>query len=198
MKHLLSLLAIAVLALTNVNAQTEIKYGLTGGLLNNNTNIDIGAFGFDIASIDAINETGFYIGAFMDIPATEDFHIQPELTYGKAGDLEFFYLPVMAKYYIFDRFNIQAGPQLSFSSNINEIKRTIRDIEDVVGTDGNIDDVIRTTGVDLGFGLGFDITDRFFAQARYAIELTNRYDGPLNNSLEIKPQTLMVGVGFSF
>lgn len=198
MKRLIAILTLAFFATSVAKAQNELKFGLTGGLLNNNTNIDIGAFGFDIASIDAINETGFYIGGFLDIAASEKFHIQPELSYGKAGDLEFFYLPVMAKYYVVDRFNIQAGPQLSFSSNLNDIKRSIRDIEGVIGTDANIDDVFRTTGVDLGVGLGFDITDQFFAQARYAFELTNRYKGPLNNSLEIKPQTLMVGVGFSF
>ena len=104
----------------------------------------------------------------------------------------------MAKYYVVDKLNIQAGPQLTFSSNLNEIKQSIRDIEGVVGSDSNIGDVLRTTGVDLGFGVGYDITDRFFAQARYAFELTNRYDGPLNSVLEIKPQTLMVGIGFTF
>ena len=58
----------------------------------------------------------------------------------------------MAKYYIIDGLNVQVGPQFNISTNVGEIKGAIRDIEDVVGSNGNLDDVISKTGVDLGFG----------------------------------------------
>lgn len=198
MKKVLTLLTFTLIGTLALQGQENLKFGLTAGLLNNNTDIKIGAFGFDVANIDAINETGFYIGGLLDIQASANFHIQPELTYGKAGDLEFIYLPIMAKYYVVERLNIQAGPQFSFSTNLNEIKRTIRDIEEAAESETNIGDAFRTTGIDLGFGMGYDISDRFFAQARYAFELTNRYNGPLNSALKIKPETLMVGIGFKF
>ena len=47
-----------------------IKFGLTGGLLNTNADIKISALGLNIANIDAVNETGFYIRVAVDIAAT--------------------------------------------------------------------------------------------------------------------------------
>jgi opacity protein-like surface antigen len=198
MKNIIKYLLV-FLGISFATAQGSAKFGITGGLLNNNTDIDISAFGlFDITSIDAINETGFYIGAFVDIEATEKLHIQPELLYGSAGDLSFFYLPIMAKYYVAERLNLQIGPQLSFSTNLNDIKAAIQDIEGVLGTNANLDDVLESTGVDLSFGLGFDVNEQFFVQARYALELSDRYSGPLKNALDIKPSTFIFGIGYSF
>ena len=48
------------------------------------------------------------------------------------------------------------------------------------------------------FGAGYDINDKFFVQARYGLELTNRYSGPLSNSLSVRANTFTVGVGYSF
>lgn len=181
-------------------SQNQIKFGVTGGLLNSDANIDLSLGSIvQLASIDAVNETGFYIGIISDFEVTEAFHVQPELTYGSAGDLSFVYVPVMAKYYVLlNKLNIQLGPQFTFSSNLDDIKGAIQDIEGVLGTNGDIDDVLNTIGIDLGFGAGFDITEKFSVQARYAIELSDRYSGPLGNSLDIKGATLNVGLAYFF
>lgn len=189
---------ILAMCLSSVQGQTPVKFGLSGGLLNTNADINISALGFNLANIDAINKTGFYIGVAGDIAASEKFHIQPELTYGSAGDLGFVYLPVMAKYYAAGKFFLQAGPQFSFSTNLNDIKQSIRDIQGVVGGNGNIDDVLKSTAIELGFGLGFDVTDQFAVQGRYGISLTDRYDGPLGGSLDVKNATLQIGVLYFF
>jgi len=195
----LSLIAIlAIFGLTIMHAQTNVKFGLTGGLLNSNTDIDISVLGFDVANIDAINATGFNIGAFADVELSEKFHIQPELTYGSAEKLAFVYLPIMMKYYVADKINIQAGPQLSFSTNLQDIKDGLKDIDEILNTDVNLDKAFNSTGVDLVFGAGYDISDKFFVQARYGLELTNRYDGPLSNSLSVRANTFTIGVGYSF
>lgn len=186
------------LGLTAVQGQDLPKFGLSGGLLNTNADINISALGFNLANIDAINKTGFYIGVAADIAASEKFHIQPELTYGSAGDLAFVYLPVMAKYYATDKFFLQAGPQLSFSTNLNDIKQAIRDVQGVVGNNGNIDDVLKSTAIELGFGLGFDVTEKFAIQGRYGISLTDRYDGPLGGSLDVNNATLQIGMLYFF
>ena len=186
------------LGLTAVQGQDLPKFGLSGGLLNTNADINISALGFNLANIDAINKTGFYIGVAADIAASEKFHIQPELTYGSAGDLAFVYLPVMAKYYATDKFFLQAGPQLSFSTNLNDIKQAIRDVQGVVGNNGNIDDVLKSTAIELGFGLGFDVTEKFAIQGRYGISLTDRYDGPLGGSLDVNNATIQIGVLYFF
>lgn len=198
MKRFIVLGTFYLSALTFTHAQ--VKFGVTGGLLNTDANIDLSLGDiFDLASIDAVNETGFYIGALADIGINDNFHVQPELTYGSAGDLSFIYLPIMAKYYVIpNKLNIQLGPQFNFSSNLDEIKGAIQDIEGVLGTNGNIDDVLNTFGVELGFGAGLDITDRFSAQARYSFELTDRYSGPLGSSLDVRGANLMIGVVYFF
>ena len=198
MKKLSLITILVIFGLTIMQAQTNVKFGLTGGLLNSNTNIDISVLGFDVANIDAINVTGFNIGAFADIEMSEKFHFQPELTYGSAGKLAFVYLPIMMKYYVADKINIQAGPQLSFSTNLQDIKNGLKDIDDILGTNVNLDKAFNSTGVDLVFGAGYDISEKFFVQARYGLELTNRYSGPLNNSLSVRANTFTVGVGYSF
>ncbi len=189
-----------VLLSLNAFAQGQIKFGVTGGLLNTDANVDLSLGNIiNLASIDAVNETGFYIGALADIEVIDKFHVQPELTYGSAGDLSFIYLPVMAKYYVVPGLlNIQLGPQFNFSSNLDDIKSAIEDIEGVLGTNTNIDDVLDTFGVEIGFGAGVDITNQFSAVARYSLELTDRYSGPLGNSLDIRGANLMIGVVYFF
>ena len=194
----LTIYTLFLLCITATYAQSLPKLGLSGGLLNTNADINISALGFNIANIDAINKTGFYVGLAADIAATQKLHIQPELTYGAAGDLSFIYLPVMLKYYASDKFFLQAGPQLSFSSNLNDIKNAIQDIQGVVGGNGNVDDVLKSTAIELGVGLGFDVTENLALQGRYAFALTDRYDGPLGGSLNVRNATLQIGVLYFF
>ncbi len=199
MKKSLLLFTLLLLSYVTSNAQGDIKFGLTGGLLNADVNVDLSVLDiFDIGSIGGINNTGFYIGALADIGISDSFHVQPELTYGSAGDLAYIYLPVMAKYYVANKFNIQAGPQFSFSTSTNDIKQAIQDIEGVLGTNTNLDDVLNTVGVEIGFGAGFDILENLSAQARYAFEVTDKYSGPLGSSLDIKGATLNIGVAYFF
>ncbi len=201
MKKLLSLSFIVLFAFNMAKAQDLPKFGITGGLLNTNVDFKTGNSLLNLVGVNnfaKINSTGFYIGALVDIGVVGNFHIQPELTYGSAEDLSFIYLPVMAKYYVSDKFHIQAGPQLNFSSNLDDIKRAIRDTEELLGTNGNVDDVLKTVGVDIGIGAGFDVLDNLTIQARYSFELTDRYSGPAGGVLDIKGSAFQVGVAYMF
>lgn len=201
MKKLLSLSLIALFAINLAKAQDLPKFGLTAGLLNTNVDFKTGNSILNLVGVNnfaKINSTGFYVGGVVDIEVLGNFHIQPELLYGSAKDLSFVYLPVMAKYYVADKFNIQVGPQLNFSSNLDDIKRAIRDTEELLGTNGNVDDVLKTFGIDLGVGAGFDVADNIGIQARYSFELTDRYSGPAGGVLDIKGSSFMVGVAYMF
>jgi len=198
MKKLFYTTALALLTSTALFSQGTIKLGVTGGLYNVNADVELSALGFDLLDLDAVNQTGFYIGAIAASAASEKFHVQPELTYASAGDLSFVYLPIMAKYYVASGFYIQAGPQFNYSSNLDEIKNTIRDIDGVLGTNSNLDDVLNTLGVDIGFGAGYDINENFSVQARYAFALTDRYSGPLGGSLDVTEGTLNIGIAYFF
>jgi len=202
-KTIITLSILFALTFTS-QAQGDFKFGITGGLLNSDFDITSSVLGINLADFDAINKTGFYVGALADIGITEAFHVQPELTYGSAGDLSFIYLPIMAKYYVMpNKLYILGGPQFAFSSNIDEIKNTIS----AVDSSGEVDDFFNSTGIDIGFGAGFDITDQFSVQARYAFELSNRFSdnpggftGTLLNltNLEGKANTLTVGIVYFF
>lgn len=201
MKKALSFTVIAVFAMHLLSAQALPKFGVTGGLLNTNVDFKTGNSILNLIGVNnfaKINSTGFYVGALVDIAATKKLHIQPELTYGSAEDLSFVYLPIMAKYYVADKFHVQAGPQLNFSSNLDDIKKAIRDTEELLGTNGNVDDVLRTVGIDIGLGAGFDVTENLAIQARYSFELSDRYSGPAGGVLDIKGSAFQVGVAYFF
>ncbi|EAR01940.1 porin family protein [Maribacter sp. HTCC2170] len=196
---LLSLFSLFVFNLSQ--AQSLPKFGITGGLLNTNVDFKTGNSLLNLVGVNnfaKINSTGYYIGALVDIEVLGNFHVQPELTYGSAKDLSFIYLPVMAKYYIADQFHIQAGPQLNFSSNLDDIKKAIRDTEELIGTNGNVDDVLKSVGVDIGVGAGYDVMDNLTIQARYSFELTDRYSGPAGGVLDIKGSAFQVGLAYMF
>ena len=197
MKQIKVLVISALLAWQFGNAQ-GIDFGIQGGFVNTDADIDISILDIPLFNIGAVNESGFYIGAVVDIEATPNFHIQPELTYANAGDLSFIYLPIMMKYYIIPKVNIQVGPQFNFSTDLSDIKQAIEDIDGVLGTNSNLDDVLNSLAFDLGFGLGVDIIDKLRGQARYAIPLSDIYDGPLGGTLDIKNSTLQIGLVYMF
>lgn len=123
------------------------------------------------------SQSGFYIGVVADFTLTEVFHIQPELAYGSIDGGDGIFLPIMGKYYVADKQNLQAGPQLVF---------TLEDVpQDFTGVE-----------FDLAAGLGFDITEAFFAEARYAFQLNNSYTG--NEDITARASYLNVGIGYKF
>lgn len=195
MKKSIYLFALVLMTSAFSFAQGTPKIGISGGLLNSNVNFD-----FTLSSLNATNNTGFYIGLAADIPATDKFHLQPELLYGSAGDLGYVLLPVMAKFYVAGPFHLQAGPQFSFSTTLDDIKNTVGSAIELIDSDydGSIEDTFKTVGVDFGFGAGFDATDQLTVQARYSFEMTNRYDGPGSGLLTLRAQQLTVGLVYFF
>ena len=63
-------------------------------------------------------------------------------------------IPIMAKMYVTEQFNIQAGPQITYT------------LEEV------IDDFTKFN-IGLGAGLGYDITEDVFIESRYVFQLNN-------------------------
>lgn len=192
-KHFFLIALFAGLAISI--AQDTARFGLTGGLLN--TNVD---FDFTLGNLSATNNTGFFLGVAVDIPATESLHIQPELIYGSAGDLGFVMLPVMAKFYAADKFYLQGGPQLSFSTTLNDIKGKVRSVIEVIDEDynGTIESLLKNAGLDLGFGAGYEVNENLAIQARYSFEVSNRYDGPASGLFKLRAQQLTAGVVYMF
>ncbi len=193
MKKVLFTLILSIIFISGLEAQEDIKFGVTGGLISSrlNSSVGIGAFSVDTGKL--VSGTGFYVGAAASIGFSEKFGVQPELVYAKAGDLEFVQLPIMVKYYVIEGLYAQVGPQLSFStsaSDLNDIISLIPGADDFAG--------VKTFGVDLGFGAGYDVLDNLSVQARYSVELSNRTDGLLNIIGQAKVYNFNLGVTFFF
>lgn len=171
MKKLLLLAAIAVFGLTSLNAQ-NVQFGAAAGLLSVDANAKING-----QSLNVDSEIGFYIGAIADISISDEFHLQPELLFANVNDGNGLLLPIMAKYYASENFFLQAGPQFDFS------------LEDIPNDYTGL-------GISLAAGLGYDINENIFVEAKYSFQVNNYYTG--NMDIESKSNLLLVGVGYKF
>jgi len=179
-KHMKKLLLAAALALGCYGANAQ-SWGIKGGV--NFANLT----GDGDGNLNVL--TSFHAGLLYEIHVVDIFSIQPELLYSVQGakikggsdneiKLNYFSVPVVAKLYLTDGFNIQAGPQfgmlLSESDNFKSYNSNTFDF-----------------GV--AAGLEFFITDGLFAQARY-------YAGTqeVAQNADLKNTTVQVSLGFIF
>ena len=188
MKKRALILIISFLSIICVNAQGNVKFGVTGGLINGSGNVSVA--GIDLGDIlrsfdvDIFNGTGFFIGGLIDIEASENFYVQPEVLYASIGGEGAIIIPVMAKYYVAESFNLQAGPQLDYILNVPDL----------------VEPVVNEFGFSLGIGAGYDINDNIAVQAKYAFGLTDRLDNNLDGllSTSLKINTFQAGVVYKF
>jgi len=167
----LFLAAFAVFAFTSINAQS---FGALAGL--SVVSVDFEGLGSD-------SETGFHIGGFAEFELSEQFMLQPEVTYTMAGDFSALGINAIAKYAVSDEFNIQAGPQFGFVGG---------DFGDYLDS---FDDTTKMN-IQLAIGAGYDIDENFSVQARYGFQLNNHYTGDADADLKINAFT--VGATYNF
>lgn len=169
-KIILSILAVA--AFGTANAQ-DIKFGVKAGANFSNFTGDA----------DADGRTGFYVGGLADFTISEKFHVQPELLYSmegaKDGELDFLKIPVMAKYYVMDGLNIQAGPFVGFKINAEEFT----------------DEFTKSLDFGLGFGAAYELEKGLFFDARYNLGLSNISDV---DGVDVGTSAFQIGLGYRF
>ena len=86
-------------------------------------------------------------------------------------------LPILGKFAISEKFNLQAGPQLVFS-----FEETPEDFSSVE--------------FDIAGGIGYDIDEDFFIEARYTFQINNSYTG--SEDVKVRGNYLTVGLGYKF
>ena len=178
----ITLSVLAVFALTFANAQDTkssgsdgMKFGVKAGYANTN-------FGGD-AETDAASN--FYLGGLVDFTISDKFHVQPELLYSMEGsdedeyNLDFIRIPVMAKFYVADGFNLQVGPEFAF-----------------VAGGGAIKDAAKSLDYGLGFGAAYEMTSGLFFDARYNLGLADINDS--GSSDKITTNSFNIGLGYRF
>ena len=180
MKKIILTMAV-VLTATFANAQDkkesvttkEIAFGVKAGYTNSNFTGDI--------SGDA--NGGFYIGGLVDFHVTEAFHVQPELLYSiegaKDAKINYLRIPIMAKYYIANGFNLQAGPEVAFKA----------------GGDDSIKDSVKSVDFGLGIGAGYELSSGLMFDARYNLGLANIIDV---SGANVKNVSFNIGLGYRF
>ncbi|MCF7560880.1 PorT family protein [Sabulilitoribacter multivorans] len=168
MKKPFLLLIITVFSITVGYAQS---FGLKAGA--DFASVKFKAEGENIST----SETGFYIGAFTEIEASESFTFQPELLFVSVEDLNFIAIPLMAKFPVAEQFNILAGPSLGFLLDTEEGEKSFN------------------FGVEAG--VAYDISEKFFVEARYNLGLANLIeDAPSGYS--VKLNGFFAGLGYKF
>lgn len=188
MKKISLVLALAIFSFIGLQAQGNVQFGATGGFINGSGKIDFSVIGFNVGGIDVVNGAGFYVGLLADIEATEKLHVQPEALYASIDGESVIIVPIMAKYYVSEKLNIQAGPQVDFVLDVPSI----------------VKEVVNTAGFSLAFGAGYDISDQFAVQAKYSVGLSNRIDGDLTSiaseiaDADLKIDTFQIGVVYMF
>jgi opacity protein-like surface antigen len=164
-----------------IDVDPGTSFGVFAGAGNIN-HVSDAPFPYSLPHNPGVGES-FLIGVFLDVPLGENIFFNPELNY-LSSNKSTGYLEVapLLKYTLFNsNFNVLAGPQAT-----------------IIVTELN-EDFYRRTGFELAGGLGYDFGSKWFVQAKYAYELTNRYKEkvPAGGS-EMHFETWTVGVGFKF
>lgn len=154
----------------------SMKFGVKAGL--NMTNFT--------GDMDSDAKTSFYIGGLVDFTISDKFHVQPELLYSSEGadddaGISYLRVPVMAKYYVAEGFNLQAGPELAFK---------------VATEEDAVDEMTKSMDFGLGFGAGYEMPNGLMFDARYNLGLNNIYDGP--GDADVKNTGFQIGIGYRF
>ena len=209
MRKIALLIALTIFGLTQANAQ---NFGFKGGY-------NYSSFNGDVAKDNTLKGlSGFYVGALLELPLGDVLSLQPEVIYSRQGavweqkdilgefkkDLKLDYLniPVMAKVNLGPLF-LQGGVQFGFLVGKPEVSYTRRAQRVTEKVDK---DAYAAFDFGVGAGLGVNLSQHFFVEARYTHSLTNALD-PNNNSLKnahisddnnFKNAVLSLGLGVKF
>ena len=210
MRKLVLSAAVAVLGIVGMNAQnlnTEaLQLGVRAGLNMSTLNGDMPA------GVDTKSLTGFHVGLFTEIPVAPRFSIQPEVIYSEQGttlessisginaeaDIKTQYVnvPILAKVYVAEGFNIQAGPQIGFLTGAELQASGIDDID--------IKDDMKGTDFGLLLGAGYKLPMGLTIDARYNLGLSNTLDDnseafeDLGTDQNWRNGVFQVGLGYQF
>lgn len=165
------LVTVAVFALAFSAQAQDVRFGATAGYLNARGSVK--AEGISISA----SESGFYIGAVADFVVSDNFSVQPELLYASVDESDGLLLPILGKFAISEKFNFQVGPQLVFS-----LEETPEDFSSVE--------------FDVAGGIGYDINEDFFVEARYTFQINNSYTG--SEDVKVRGNYLTIGLGYKF
>ena len=201
----LTILIVFVFGLANAQTKKESSYGVKGGL---NIATWIGNVG------NVSSKIGINFGIFTAIKISNRFSIQPELIYSSQGikfnsitvkiggvdysaegkiNLSYLDLPIMAKYYVFEKISLDFGPQLGFLTtaktegtlNGNSLSQDIKD---------------NFKALDFGLNLGTEyvFSKNISAGVRYNFGLINIAKTQQGENSKARNSILSLSLGYKF
>ncbi|KIA99210.1 hypothetical protein OA93_06155 [Flavobacterium sp. KMS] len=199
----ITLSIVAVLAFGFANAQ-EVKFGVKGG-------INLSTLTGDVE--DASSKVGFQVGGFAEIKLTEKFSVQPEVLYSLQGaksegsefgytskstlNLSYLNIPVMAKYYVAEKFSLEAGPQIGFLLSAKDDTKVTVDGESS-SEKINVKDDYKSIDFGVNFGAGYDFTENLSAGLRYNLGLSNIAETVEGENYKVKNSVFSLSVAYKF
>ena len=167
----LFLVVVVLFSLGHSMHAQDVDLGITAGYLNARGVLKFGDESF------SNSQSGFYAGAIADLEITEKINIQSEALYARADGTDRLMIPILGKFKIAEKFNIQVGPQLVFA--LEGDRNNYSEFE-----------------FDIATGFGYDITEDFFMEARYTFQINNTYTG--SEDIKVRGNYLTVGLGYKF
>jgi long-subunit fatty acid transport protein len=187
----------------------KAQFGLKGGLNSSN-------FIGDTEGMDFKPRVGFNVGAFAAIELSEKITLQPEILFSTQGaeaenveafvngsiytgdvkfNLSYINIPVMFKYYVADKFNLEAGPQIGFLTSA-ETSTKLDGFNQTVDEDAK--DYFESVDFGFNLGAGYDFTKNVSAGIRYNIGLSNVFKNQPGDDSKIQNSVFSLSVGYKF
>lgn len=167
---------VSAIALFGLGSAQNAKFGMNGGLLTGFAKGKTPDFTTSDSSV------GFYVGFFGEFNAGEKVKIQPAVNYANIDDASALQIPVMVKYYVDPKFNLNFGPQILF---------------DLSGTPEEMKSYYNNVNFAIAIGAGYDISSKIFAEARYSFQVNNHLKNA-PSGYSVRANYLNVGIGYKF
>lgn len=183
MKKLFLVGALALFGAMNA----QVKYGAKAGL-------NIATLNGDVEGLKSL--VGFHVGGFAQIPLAAKFTFQPEVVYSAQGakvdggngkfNLGYINVPLMFKYAIAEKFNVEAGPQIGFLVSAKAKEE---------GVSVDIKDELNSVDFSIGLGASYDFTQNLSADVRYNAGVSNIAK---ESDSKIRNGVFQIGLGYKF
>jgi opacity protein-like surface antigen len=198
------LTAVAVMAFAFSNAQ-ETRFGVKGGINLHTLNGD---------TEDVSSKVGFQIGGFAEIKISDKFAIQPEILFSTQGakskevnnlftaedklNLSYLNIPVMAKFYVAEKFSLEAGPQIGFLLGAKSKYERKSEVFGSVSGDEDVKDGFESIDFGVNFGAGYDFTENLSGGLRYNLGLSNIAKTEAGENYKINNSVFSLSVAYKF
>jgi len=183
MKKLFLVGALALFGAMNA----QVKFGAKAGL-------NISSLNGDVEGVKSL--VGFHVGGFAQVPLAAKFTFQPEVVYSAQGakedggdgkiNLGYINVPLMFKYAIAEKFNVEAGPQIGFLVSAKEKYN---------GNSDDIKDQLNSVDFSIGLGASYDFTQNLSADVRYNAGVSNIAK---ESDSKIRNGVFQIGLGYKF